>query len=344
MFGPLFVKSAYTFLGSNIKITDLILKAKELDYKCLAIADTDSLFGAMEFYKAAKKNGIIPFFACEFKVAAKQSTQKVVVIAKNTAGYKELVLLSSKAMSSNERILMSNQVISNNLITALLYDGNNTNVIAGIKYLGIGAYDNLTQALQFASAHNLTPVILNRTTHLEKDDAKVVALLKGIKEARIMNMEEIPNFEWLLSKQEIEKLFTKELIKNTEELISQIDSEINFPKDALPKYPTPNGVSASTFLRELCKVGLKKRLDGNVTSQYLDRLVHEINVIEKMGFEDYFLITWDFIKYAKQNDIAVGPGRGSAAGSLVSYVLGITNVDPLKYDLLFERFLNPERI
>lgn len=94
-----------------------------------------------------------------------------------------------------------------------------------------------------------------------------------------------------MSKEEINNLFTSELIDNTKKLISNLDQNITFPKDQLPKYPTPNGVSASTFLRELCKVGLKKRLDGNVTNVYLDRLVHEVSVIEKMGFEDYFLIT-----------------------------------------------------
>ena len=124
------------------------------------------------------------------------------------------------------------------------------------------------------------------------------------------------------------------------------DCNVTFPKASLllPIYDCPNNLDADTYLRELAIKGLTRRLKGNVLKNYSDRLIYELSIIKKMGFSNYFLVVYDFILYAKKNNILVGPGRGSAAGSLVAYSLGITEIDPLKYDLLFERFLNPERV
>lgn len=124
------------------------------------------------------------------------------------------------------------------------------------------------------------------------------------------------------------------------------DCNVTFPKASLllPIYDCPNNLDADTYLRELAIKGLTRRLKGNVLKDYSDRLIYELSIIKKMGFSNYFLVVYDFILYAKKNNILVGPGRGSAAGSLVAYSLGITEIDPLKYDLLFERFLNPERV
>ena len=120
--------------------------------------------------------------------------------------------------------------------------------------------------------------------------------------------------------------------------------EISYTPDLLPKYKCPDNLDSYSYLKKLCIDGLKRIFKDKVASIYKDRLKYELEIIEKMGFCNYFLIVWDFVKYAKENNIYIGPGRGSAAGSLVSYLLNITTVDPIKYNLLFERFLNPERV
>ena len=143
----------------------------------------------------------------------------------------------------------------------------------------------------------------------------------------------------------MESIFDKKYIENTNYIITLCNATIPVHQMHLPKYPVPKNGKASEYLRQLCVVGLKKRFKGEqIKTIYLERLKKELNVITKMGYDDYFLIVFDYVRYAKINKILVGPGRGSVAGSLVAYVLGITNVDPLKYDLLFERFLNEERI
>jgi len=137
--------------------------------------------------------------------------------------------------------------------------------------------------------------------------------------------------------------YAPEAIRNTLEIAEKCNLELDFSKIHIPRYDPPVGQSREEFIRELCLEGMKSRY-SEVTKEIQARLEHELNVIKKMGYTSYFLIVWDFIHYAKQNGIPVGPGRGSAAGSIVSYLLGITDLDPIKYGLLFERFLNPERI
>lgn len=150
---------------------------------------------------------------------------------------------------------------------------------------------------------------------------------------------------YLKSPEEMENLFSccKEAIENTEKIADMCNVEFEFNKTKLPKYDLPEGVDSCEYLRNLCYEGLYKRYK-NPSKEVIERLDYELSVIEQMGYVDYFLIVWDFIKFAKDNGIMTGPGRGSAAGSLVAYTLGITNIDPIKYNLLFERFLNPERV
>lgn len=150
---------------------------------------------------------------------------------------------------------------------------------------------------------------------------------------------------YLKSPEEMETLFpyAKEALQNTYDIAKRCNVEITFGEYKLPVYPVPEGYTAFEYLEKLCREGLSQRYQP-VTEELQERLAYELDTIRNMGFVDYFLIVWDFIKYAKDHDIMVGPGRGSAAGSLVSYSLGITDIDPIKYNLLFERFLNPERL
>ena len=154
---------------------------------------------------------------------------------------------------------------------------------------------------------------------------------------------------YLKSEAEMRALFpyAQEAIDNTAEIAERCNVEIEFGHYKLPKFDVPEGYTAETYLRELCNEGLKRRYAGVSEEKFIElqeRLDYELDTIKNMGFVDYFLIVWDFIKYGRDHDIAVGPGRGSAAGSIVSYTLGITNIDPIRYSLLFERFLNPERV
>ncbi|MEE1107359.1 MAG: DNA polymerase III subunit alpha, partial [Macrococcus canis] len=180
-----------------------------------------------------------------------------------------------------------------------------------------------------------------------KDDAKTLTFLRAIKENQSVSQMEIQDVErYFKSEDEMRQLFAdcEESVQVTEEIVQSCTIELSLNQQLLPKFPTPDGVSSDTYLEALCHKGLAKRYGSELSVLHKNRLNYELSVIKKMGFSDYFLIVWDFIKYAKMNQIFVGPGRGSAAGSIVSYVLGITNVDPIRYELLFERFLNPERI
>ena len=133
-------------------------------------------------------------------------------------------------------------------------------------------------------------------------------------------------------------------LKWMEEINNLCDISFSLNTNLLPKYSDDEHFDTRIYLQSLCKVGLEKRLNNKIPTYYVDRLKYELDIITKMGFDNYFLVVYDFVKYARKNKILIGPGRGSAAGSLVSYCLGITDVDPIKYNLFFERFLNPERV
>lgn len=150
---------------------------------------------------------------------------------------------------------------------------------------------------------------------------------------------------YLKSEEEMRELFSyaPQALDNTHKIAKRCNVEIEFGVTKLPKYDVPEGFTSESYLEHLCMEGLVKRY-GEGAAELEERLDYELSVIKKMGYVDYFLIVWDFINYAKSNGIAVGPGRGSAAGSIVAYCLEITDIDPIKYNLIFERFLNPERV
>ncbi|HPL82659.1 MAG TPA: DNA polymerase III subunit alpha, partial [Candidatus Omnitrophota bacterium] len=196
---------------------------------------------------------------------------------------------------------------------------------------------------------NIPLVATNDVHYLTRDKASAHEALLCIQTQTTLDDPNRMRFQadefYFKSPKEMQSLFKDlpEAINNTVEIASRCNLELDFKEIHLPKYEPPVGETKEEFLEKLCKEGLKKRFD-KITPEITERLSHELKIIEKMGFVSYFLIVWDFIHYAKSQGIPVGPGRGSAAGSLVSYLLGITDLDPLKYGLLFERFLNPERM
>ncbi|WP_425448390.1 DNA polymerase III subunit alpha [Dethiothermospora halolimnae] len=205
------------------------------------------------------------------------------------------------------------------------------------------------QLINLSKETNIPLIISNDVHYTNREDAKFHDILLCIQTGKTIDEEgrmKFPTSEFYLkSPEEIRELFPnmKEVMDNTVKIAERCNVNLDFDTLHLPNYDVPEGYTHSEYLRKLCYDGLKERYD-NITDEIKDRLEYELNVIESMGYVDYFLIVWDFIKYAKDNEIMVGPGRGSAAGSIVSYTLGIIDIDPIKHGLIFERFLNPERV
>ncbi|HMK55268.1 MAG TPA: DNA polymerase III subunit alpha [Dissulfurispiraceae bacterium] len=206
------------------------------------------------------------------------------------------------------------------------------------------------KVIDLAAELHIPVVATNDCHYLRKDDARAHDILLCIQTGKTFKDEKRMRFSteelYFKSPDEMKEAFSTvpEAISNTVMIAERCNVEFELGKFLLPRYTPPDGMRPSVYLESLAREGLKERFGAEVPKEYLDRLALELEVIKKMGFASYFLIVWDFINYAKSKGIPVGPGRGSAAGSLVAYCLTITELDPIKYNLLFERFLNPERI
>ena len=328
------VKTSYSMLSSLIKINDLTEKAKELGYFSLAITDTNNMFGTYEFYLSCIKKDIKPIVGIKLEY----DENKFILLAKNNDGYRNLIKISTLISEGN----IDNDILikyANNLILIMPYSSYNSEIISIYKEYFVG-YSNIEERNNIKDK----AVFVNDISYLEKDDYKYLDYLIMIKEEKKLGEFELNTFKgkYLFDKDEFE-LITDDVVRNNMKYISNsCNVTLEYTPDLLPIYD--KDINPNEFLRNLAYKGIKRRLNDDVSNKYIERLNYELSVIEKMGFSDYFLVVWDYVKYAKFNNILVGPGRGSAAGSLVSYAIGITDVDPIKYDLLFERFLNPERI
>lgn len=328
------VKTSYSLLNSLNEIKKLVVYAKDLGYTSLAITDTNNMFGVIEFYQECKKNNIKPIIGIELTI----NDSKILLYAKNNDGYKNLLKLST-TISERNLTIEDLEKYKENLILIIPYPYYNEEIynIYSLKYIGYSTKEEKDKIKK-------DKIFINDVSYLKKEDHKYLDYLIMIKKSKILGEYELNTNKnkYLMSQKEVEQISDLEDIKNTNIIADICNVTIEYTKDILPIYD-PN-TNAYEFIKNLCNKGLKKRLNNNVSEEYQKRLNYELETIYKMGFCDYFLIVWDYVKYAKQNNILVGPGRGSAAGSLVSYTLGITDIDPIKYDLLFERFLNPERI
>ena len=328
------VKTSYSMLSSLIKINDLTEKAKELGYFSLAITDTNNMFGTYEFYLSCIKKDIKPIIGIKLEY----DENKFILLAKNNDGYRNLIKLSTLISEGN----IDNDTLikyADNLILIMPYSSYNSEIISIYKEYFVG-YSNIEERNNIKDK----AVFVNDVSYLEKDDYKYLDYLIMIKEEKKLGEFELNTFKgkYLFDKDEFE-LITDDVVRNNMKYISNsCNVTLEYTPDLLPIYD--KDINPNEFLRNLAYKGIKRRLNDDVIDKYIERLDYELSVIEKMGFSDYFLVVWDYVKYAKFNNILVGPGRGSAAGSLVSYAIGITDVDPIKYDLLFERFLNPERV
>ena len=320
---PLWIKTDYSILSSLIKIDDLINKLTSLDISSCAICD-DNLFGAMEFYNKCKSNGIKPIIGLEINLSF-----PVLLYAKNYKGYQALCNIDTL---KNEGKLDNKVIYSylDDLLVVIPFEfiDSASEFIGGLNEYFVG-YSNLSDLEKITG----NKVYVKKTLSLSKNEEPYLPYLYKIKDVDFKLDSDVT----------LNEIVSTEIKKDTLYFSNMCD--INIPKQSnlLPVYNDDSNFDEKKYLVDLCVYGLKKRLNNNVPESYVIRLKHEIDIIIKMGFCNYFLVVWDYVKYAKKNGILVGP-RGSAASSLVSYSLGITDVDPMKYDLLFERFLNPERI
>ena len=328
------VKTCYSILSSLNRIDILTKKAKEIGYSSLAITDLNNMFGVYEFYLACLNNDIKPIIGMEVKT----NQDNFILIAKNNNGYRNLIKIAT-IISDREITFDDLKIYSKDIILIIPYSSYNEKITNFFDEYYIG-YTSVEERDKVKDKG----VLITDISYIEKNDYKYLDYLLMIKDDKKLGEMELNTYtgKHLLDKEEFNNL-TNDIVRSNMKYICN-ECNVTFEKidELLPIYN--KDVDSFKYLNSLCNKGLNKRLSGNVSKEYQDRLNYELDVINKMGFCDYFLVVWDYVKYAKFNNILVGPGRGSAAGSLVSYCLGITDVDPIKYDLLFERFLNPERV
>ncbi|NLD25807.1 MAG: DNA polymerase III subunit alpha [Acholeplasmataceae bacterium] len=365
----LYTETEYTFLASTVRLTELVKMAKEYQYQALGITDLNNMHGVLKFYNLCMANGIKPLIGLHTSLDAANS---LLLYAKDLSGYRHLLAIATQCKLQGAVSLESLKPYGENLLAIL--PGTENEVIALVKendlnraqmklreYLAVfsdlylggdlqcdGNRFLLERIIAFGKANSVKTVALNKTSYLRKADFDAYQVLRcidlGLNQYLPSEQETSQSF---ISVSEAGRLFRDypELLSETEAIASRCQVQLEFKNYRFPVYPDAEGKSFE-YLTALCKVGLTKRLQEKNVDQkiYRQRLLYELDIIKKMGFADYFLIVYDFVKYAKKKGILVGPGRGSGPSSLVSYCLGITEIDPLQYDLLFERFLNPERI
>ena len=323
MYIPLKVTTDYTLLKSLIKVPNLISFLSEKNIDTCGICD-ENLYGVLEFYYACKKNNIKPIVGLDVKI----DDLNVYLYAMNFDGYKNLLKIHT-LKEKNELILDDLSVYKDSILCIVPFKSKE--LFDKLKFFN-NLYISYNNSLERLNALTITSNVLyiNDLKALKKDDVLFFAYLDKLRKEEVGMYEQ--NY-----------YFAPDIdLGKIDEVISLLNLELEFNKKYIPKYK--DNIDSSSFLHDLCFKGLTKRLNGKVPDIYLKRLNYELKIINEMGFVDYFLIVYDYVLYAKRHDILVGPGRGSAAGSLVSYSIGITEIDPLKYNLLFERFLNPERV
>ena len=327
MLVPLKIITEYSLLKSTIKVDALIEFLKKHNMTSCAICD-DNLYGVMEFFNKMSSNGLKPIIGLSIAIDG----FNLYLYPKNNQGYKNLLKIHTLKEEKNLTFDSLNEYLSDIKIV-LPYHSYELQEKYPNAYL---SYQNDTEKIECLLKTDKC-VYIREARCLEKEDSIYLKYLKAIdKGCQASEIKENDDAIYL------NLLVKEEDAKTTEDFISDITLEINQKGYYIPVYNKE--IDSAMYLTNLAKKGLLKRLNGNIPPNYLERLNYELSVIKKMGFVDYFLIVYDYVLYAKKNNILVGPGRGSAAGSLVSFSIGITDVDPMKYNLLFERFLNPERI
>ena len=391
-FSHLHVHTEYSLLDGSNKIKEYVARVKELGMNSAAITDHGVMYGVIDFYREAKKNGIKPILGCEVYVAPNSRFDReitggedryyhLVLLAENNTGYSNLMKIVSKGFVDgyyykprvdksllreyHEGIIALSACLAGEVpryISKGLYDNAKKTALEYQEIFGKGNFFLELQdhgipeqgivnqrLLQMSEELGIELVATNDVHYTYAEDEKPHDILLCIQTGKKLQDENRMRYEggqyYVKSPEEMANLFPYALqaLENTQKIADRCDVEIEFGVTKLPKYDVPDGMTSWEYLNKLCYEGLERRYE-KPSEELRERLKYELDTIQHMGYVDYFLIVWDFINYAKRHDIAVGPGRGSAAGSIVSYCLEITNIDPMRYQLLFERFLNPERV
>lgn len=390
-FVHLHVHTYYSLLDGASKIKDLISYAKELEMPAIAITDHGVMYGAIEFYQEAKKQGIKPIIGCEVYITSgfrynkgineRENQYHLILLAENNEGYQNLMRLVSIGhlegfyykpridkdvlRKYSKGIIALSACIAGEIPSHIIRGELETAEKCLQEYLDIFGKDNFFLEIQnhdipeervsnaelkrLAAKYGLGLVATNDLHYVRRNDAEGQDVLLCIQTASTMDDPRRMKFAndqfYLKSKQEMNQRFADcpEALINPAKIAERCNVELEFGHLLLPEFPIPEGKTVTEYLRELCMEGMPRRY-SKITDEVSIRLDYELRVIDKMGYSGYFLIVWDFINFSRRSKIPVGPGRGSAAGSIVAYLLGITSIDPLKYNLLFERFLNPERV
>ncbi|KIH70099.1 DNA polymerase III subunit alpha [Salinicoccus roseus] len=334
------VHSCYEFLNSNIRIDQLLKKVSSDGQTAVALTDFNRLHAIYQFVGRAEHFGVKPLIGMEIAVDDQLDGIPLVLIAKDTSGYRELIRLS--AMLSYKDLHYTPQ----NFLTKNIH---NCLVIAkdasGIDVLEAVPVD---PADKYASHEVADPpferVFMRRSHYISPEDLPAKEVLNAIRDNGRIDPEEIRNLrgkDYVRTYDDLNEA-ERQYLGNNESLAGKCDVTLPRAERTLPRYPHADNHDSKAFLWNMLKAQLESKTDGS--EPYVERLEYEYEIIVEMGYEDYFLIVQDAVNHAKQQGIYVGPGRGSSSASLVSFLLNITEIDPLKYNLLFERFLNPERV
>ena len=328
-------KTVYSFMESVVSIEKYVCRAKDYGYTHLAMMDVDNLYGAFDFLEITKKYGIHPLLGLEMTVFVDSQEVNLRFLALSSVGYQQLMKLSTAKMQGEKEWLFFSQYL-NDIAVIVPYFEEIDSLDLGCDFY-IGVYPD-TVVTEF----NRPIVPFYRVNSFEKNDREVLQVLKAIKEnLPIREVSLHSGQDVLLSASSLEKLFQErfpQALDNLEKLISGIYYDL----DTSLKLPRFNPARpAVEELRERAELGLTQK--GLITKEYQDRLDQELAVIHDMGFDDYFLVVWDLLRFGRSKGYYMGMGRGSAVGSLVAYALDITGIDPVEKNLIFERFLNRER-
>jgi DNA polymerase-3 subunit alpha len=388
-FAHLHVHSHYSILESPARIPELVAAAAAAEQPRLALTDSGNLYGAIQFYNAARAKNVTPILGCEVTVVdgdhrtrdAKAPTYPLVLLCENLKGWSNLIKLASRgftegfyfrprvskallaehakgliALSGDMKGELSRRVLANDEAGAARVIAEHREIFGRDGY-AIEVMDTELPLqkrqrdglLAIAEREGVLPVLTNDVHYLRADDAEAREVLMCVSSGKTLADENRWHLDtekqYFRTTSEMATLFrgADRLCENAFEIASRCNVELKLDEFHLPHFAVPGGEDPKTYFRRLCRDGCIERY-GTLDETIENRLRYEIEVIEEMGFVAYFLIVSDFIIWAKRNGIPVGPGRGSAAGSIVAYALQITDVDPLRYDLLFERFLNRGRI
>ncbi len=391
-FVHLHVHSEYSLLDGACRLDGLIRRVKELGQTAVAVTDHGVMYGLVDFYKAAKKQGIHPILGCEVYVAARSRHDKVhgidnehhhlVLLCENETGYANLVRLVSTAWTDgfygkprvdeelltqyHEGLIALSACLAGKIPTALRRGNYELAKQTAQRYRELFGADNFFLEIQDHGLQEQTvvnegiirlsretgiPLVCTNDAHyLSREDARMQKVLLCIQTNTTVDEPTDMAFEtdefYIKSEEEMRSLFPtlSEAFDNTQKIADRCQVTLEFGNTKLPHFEAPNGQDSEEYFREQCYAGLYRLYGENPDKAVVERLEYEMQTVRRMGYVNYYLIVNDFVQYAKSHNIPVGPGRGSGAGSLCAYCLGITGIDPIKYHLLFERFLNPERV